>query len=90
MWLTNRTTNSNQQQNEPHSHGGHSQQATLKWAQRKEFVYIKIDLQDVKDASIDVTPEGQFKFSGRVTQAKQERVYTADVKLFANLDIAVR
>jgi hypothetical protein len=47
-------------------------------------------LQDVKEPSIEVTPDGHFKFSGRVTQAKQERVYTADVKLFANLEIAVR
>lgn len=53
-------------------------------------IYIKIDLQDVKEPSIEVTPEGVFKFSGRVTQAKVERVYTADVRLFAPLDVKVR
>ena len=49
-------------------------------------VYIKIDLQDVKESSIDVTAEGQFKFAGKVGG----KAYASDVKLFAALDVKVR
>jgi hypothetical protein len=49
-------------------------------------VYIKIDLQDVKESSIDVTAEGQFKFAGKVGT----KAYASDVKLFAAIDVKVR
>eukprot|EP01108_Squamamoeba_japonica_P002818 TRINITY_DN239_c0_g1_i5.p1 TRINITY_DN239_c0_g1~~TRINITY_DN239_c0_g1_i5.p1 ORF type:complete len:206 (-),score=99.66 TRINITY_DN239_c0_g1_i5:557-1129(-) len=60
-----------------------SMQATLKWAQRADWVYIKIDLQDVKDAVVEYTKEGHFKFEGKVG----DKTYTAETDLFGELDL---
>jgi hypothetical protein len=60
--------------------------AVLIWAQRNEQVYIKIDLQDVTKEKIDFTEAGHFTFNGTAGG----RVYTADVQLFAEIDVAVR
>lgn len=58
----------------------------LIWAQRAEWVYVKIELQDVKEEKITVTPEGKFEFSGKAAG----RSYHTEVQLFGELDIAVR
>ena len=34
----------------------------VKWAQRKELLYITIDLTDVESPDITITPEGKFTF----------------------------
>ena len=34
----------------------------IKWAQRKDKVFITIELENLKDVSIDLTPEGHIKF----------------------------
>jgi prostaglandin-E synthase len=38
--------------------------APVKWAQRKDYLYITISLPDVKDHSIDLT-ERKITFSGK-------------------------
>jgi hypothetical protein len=34
----------------------------IKWAQRKDRVFITIDVSNLKDITIDITPEGRLKF----------------------------
>ena len=34
----------------------------IKWAQRKDRVFITIDVSNLKDISINLTPEGALKF----------------------------
>jgi hypothetical protein len=36
----------------------------IKWAQRKDRVFITVDVPDCKNHKIDITPEGLLKFSG--------------------------
>ena len=55
----------------------------LKWAQRKERVYATIDLQDVENHKIDLTPEGHLKFEGESHGNK----YIVDFDLFAEVDV---
>ena len=50
----------------------------LKWAQRKDRLYVTIDLPDVESPNIDLKPEGKLKFSGKVKDTK----YAIDLDLF--------
>lgn len=59
--------------------------ATLVWAQRSEWVYIKIELQDVKNEKIEVSADGKFAFTG----TSVGKSYTANVQLFGELDVSV-
>ena len=34
----------------------------IKWAQRNDKVFITIEVANLKDISIDLTPEGHLKF----------------------------
>ena len=34
----------------------------LKWAQRKDRLYLTIDLADISNEKIDLSPEGDLKF----------------------------
>ena len=34
----------------------------LKWAQRKDRVFLTIDLADISNEKIELTPEGDLKF----------------------------
>lgn len=59
--------------------------ATLLWAQRNEWLYIRIDLQDVKDEKIEVTPEGKFSFEGK----SNDKSYKTQIDLFGELNVEV-
>lgn len=34
----------------------------IKWAQRKDRVFITIDVANLKDITVDLTPEGRISF----------------------------
>jgi hypothetical protein len=59
--------------------------ATLLWAQRSEWLYIRIDLQDVSDEKIDVTAEGKFSFEGK----SGDKSYKHELELFKSIDVKV-
>ena len=50
----------------------------LKWAQRKDRVFITIDLPDVQNHKIDLNPDGKLQFEGLVKEQK----YSIDLDLF--------
>jgi hypothetical protein len=50
----------------------------LKWAQRKDKVYITIDLIEIKDAKIDIVDEKTMKFSG----SDKNHTYNLELELF--------
>ena len=50
----------------------------LKWAQRKDKVYITIDLIEIKDAKIDIVDEKTLKFSG----SDKNHTYNLELELF--------
>jgi len=58
-------------------------QATLIWAQRNEWCYIKIDLQDVSKEKIEFTQDGKFSFTG----TSGGKVYTSSVQLYGEVDV---
>lgn len=56
----------------------------FKWAERKDKLYITIQLNDVKDTKIDITEDSRLLFSG-VSDGKQ---YSLDLELFGEVDKA--
>lgn len=59
--------------------------ASIAWAQRKDQVFLSIDLQDVKDQKIDLQSD-KLTFSG-VSGGKK---YVANVEFFKPIDTEVR
>ena len=41
-----------------------SDHPNLKWAERKDKVFVTIELNDVKDPKIELTDDNRLKFSG--------------------------
>ena len=56
---------------------------TFTWAERTDKVYLTIEVQDVKDAKIDLTDEGKVSFTGKGGSEKKE--YALDVQLFKGI-----
>jgi len=54
--------------------------APVKWAQRKDSLYITISLADVKDHTIDLT-EKKITFSG----VSGNQAYTLDLELVSTI-----
>ena len=54
----------------------------IKWAERKDKVFVTIDLDDVKDSKIDITESNHLVFSG-VSNGKS---YQLDIELFGEID----
>ena len=50
----------------------------LKWAQRKDRLFVTIDLPDVESPQISLKPEGKLMFEGKVKAAE----YHIDLDLF--------
>ena len=59
--------------------------ATVSWAQRAEWVYVKVELSDVTKEKIDVSPDGMFSFTG-TSGGKQ---FTSQLQLFGEVDVEV-
>ena len=53
----------------------------LKWAQRKDRLFITICLPEVQNPNIDLKPEGKFKFNGKVKETK----YEIDLDLYGEI-----
>jgi len=56
----------------------------IKWAERKDKLFITIDLNDVKDAKIDISESNHLSFSG-VSNGKE---YKLDLELYGEVDKA--
>ena len=50
----------------------------LKWAQRKDRVFVTIDLPGATDTKIDLKPDGHLSFSGKVKDQK----YAIEIDLY--------
>ncbi|CDW90495.1 UNKNOWN [Stylonychia lemnae] len=55
----------------------------MKWAQRKDRVFITIELADFENQKIELTPEGQLKFQAD----SHNNVYAFDLGLFDQVDV---
>merc|ERR1719480_253085 len=53
----------------------------IKWAQRKELVYVTIDALDVEKHDIQLTDEGNLKFRGE-TGGQKDNKMGFDIQLF--------
>ena len=54
----------------------------IKWAERKDKLFITIDLDDVKDAKIDITESNHLTFSC----SSAGKVYSLDLELYGEVD----
>jgi prostaglandin-E synthase len=55
----------------------------LKWAQRKDRLFVTIDIPDCEKPVIDLKPEGRLTFNGNI----KEKKYQIDLELFADVII---
>jgi len=55
---------------------------TVKWAQRKDRIFLTIEVEDCKDASIDMT-ETTFSFKGKDQHDKVDK--SCDLELFGEI-----
>ena len=55
-----------------------TQTPNIKWAERKDKIFLTIELNDVKDAKIDIVDERVLTFSGKV----QDKTYELNIELF--------
>ncbi|CAA7393005.1 unnamed protein product [Spirodela intermedia] len=60
-----------------------SRHPTTKWAQRSDEVYLKIELPDAKDVSLELQPEGKFIFSA----TKDGVPYEIEIELFDKINV---
>ncbi|CAA6657019.1 unnamed protein product [Spirodela intermedia] len=60
-----------------------SRHPTTKWAQRSDEVYLKIELPDAKDVSLELQPEGKFIFSA----TKDGVPYEIEIDLFDKINV---
>ncbi|KRX06057.1 HSP20-like chaperone [Pseudocohnilembus persalinus] len=56
--------------------------APFKWTQRKEHIYLTVELRDIKDEKIDIQPN-TLKFSGK-SDGKQ---YDGEVEFYDEIDV---
>jgi prostaglandin-E synthase len=59
-----------------------SDHPNLKWAERKDKLFVTIELIEVKDAKIDIVNESRLTFSG-TSEGKQ---YSLDIELFGEVN----
>ncbi|PNX81496.1 co-chaperone protein sba1, partial [Trifolium pratense] len=62
-----------------------SRHPEVKWAQRVDKVYITVQLADSKDAKVDLTPEGDFIFSGSAGAGDNQ--YELKLELFDKVNV---
>ena len=56
----------------------------IKWAERKDKLYVTIELNDVKDPKIDIKDNKVLTFSGKA----DDKTYQLDIELFEEVDTA--
>jgi hypothetical protein len=65
-----------------------SRHPEVKWAQRVDKVYITVQLADSKNSKVDLTPEGDFTFSGSAGAGDNQ--YELKLELFDKVNVEVR
>ena len=55
---------------------------TIKWAERKDRLFVTIILNDVKSPKIEITSENHLTFSGE----SNNKQYSLDIELFGEVD----
>jgi cytosolic prostaglandin-E synthase len=56
----------------------------IKWAERKDKLYVTIELNDVKNPTINLTEDNRIVFSG----SSQDKEYALDLELFGEINRA--
>ena len=59
-----------------------SDHPNLKWAERKDKLFVTIELIEVKDAKIDIVNENRLTFSG----TSEGKLYSLDIELFGEVN----
>lgn len=59
-----------------------SLEPTIKWAERKDKLYVTIELTDVKDPKIDITDDNVLKFNG----TSDGKAYSLELPLFGEVN----
>ena len=59
-----------------------SDHPNLKWAERKDKLFVTIELIEVKDAKIDLVNESRLTFSG----TSEGKLYSLDIELFGEVN----
>ncbi|KEH24379.1 CS domain protein [Medicago truncatula] len=62
-----------------------SRHPEVKWAQREDKVYITVQLADSKNSKVDLTPEGDFTFSGSAGAGDNQ--YELKLELFDKVNV---
>lgn len=60
----------------------------FKWAQRKNKVWIKVELPNIYDENIRLDPLGKLSFYGK-SKLKGENCYALNLELYSTIDIFV-
>ncbi len=58
---------------------------TIKWAQRKDKLYVTVEIRDIKNEKIDLKPTG-LSFLGE----SDEKQYEFSIEFFDEVDVNVR
>jgi|JI9StandDraft_1071089.scaffolds.fasta_scaffold67399_3 hypothetical protein len=56
----------------------------IKWAERKDRLFVTIELNEVKDPKIELTEDNRLKFSG----ASEGKNYSLDLELYKDVNVA--
>lgn len=62
----------------------HSLAPTVKWAQRKDKVYLTVEIRDIKNEKIDLQPS-TLSFLGE----SDDKLYEFKIEFFDEVDVAV-
>lgn len=65
-----------------------SRHPELKWAQRKDKVFLTVLLPDAKDAKVNLEPDGIFTFTAKA--GAENHPYELKLELFDKVDVEVR
>ena len=58
----------------------------VRWAQRKDKLYIKIDVQECKSPDVKLSPEGKLSFKGT---DKDGQKYALDMEFLHEINVEV-
>ncbi len=56
----------------------------IKWAERKDRLFVTIELNEVKDPKIELTEDNHLKFSG----SSEGKNYSLDLELYKDVNVA--
>ena len=56
---------------------------SVKWAQRKAYVFIIIEAADVGENKVVLTPDGTLKFTGK----SADKIFECEIHLMGEVDV---